>query len=164
MEQTSGGVHHTQSTRRWPRHRVDLAVRIIALNGILTTPVPARGREISRAGMALYAPVALEPGDRVRLQFPTSTPSRVTAVARSRMGECLGLEFLTQLPPDNEAKDGSLSLRGPLLQSLPDIRRSPENSFSQQMLYAGLCRKQEELRRLQREIEALNMAIPLLAD
>jgi len=114
--------------------------------------------------MALYAPVALEPGDRVRLQFPTSTPSRVTAVVRSRMGECLGLEFLTQLPPDNEAKDGSLSLRGPLLQSLPDIRRSPENSFSQQMLYAGLCRKQEELRRLQREIEALNMAIPLLAD
>ena len=164
MEQTSGGVHHTQSTRRWPRHRVDLAVRIIALNGILTTPVPARGSEISRAGMALYAPVALEPGDRVRLQFPTSTPSRVTAVVRSRTGECLGLEFLTQLPPDNEAKDGSIRLRGPLLQSLPDIRRSPGNSFSQQTLYAGLCRKQEELRQLQREIEALNLAIPLLAD
>ena len=164
MEHTSGGMHQAQSTRRWPRHRVDLAVRIIALNGILTTPVPARGSEISRAGMALYAPVALEPGDRVRLQFPTSTPSRVTAVVRSRMGECLGLEFLTQLPPDNEAKDGSISLRAPLLQSLPHIRRTKGNSFSQQTLYAGLYRKQEELRQLQREIEALNMAIPLLAD
>ena len=164
MEQTSGGVHNTQSTRRWPRHRVDLAVRIIALNGILTTPVPARGSEISRAGMALYAPVALEPGDRVRLQFPTSTPSRVTAVVRSRAGECLGLEFLTQLPPDNEAKDGSIYLRESVLQSLPDKRTSPGNSFNPNSLYARLCRKQDELKKLQREIEALNTAIPLLAD
>src|SRR5450756_2515368 len=58
MEQISGKVRHFQSTRRWPRHQVDLSVRIIALNGILTTPVPARGSEISRAGMALHATVA----------------------------------------------------------------------------------------------------------
>lgn len=114
--------------------------------------------------MALYAPVALEPGDRVRLQFPTSTPSRVTAVVRSRTGECLGLEFLTQLPPDSEAKDGSVSLRGSMLPGLSDLPRYPGNSFDQQTLYAGLCRKQEELRQVQREIDALNMAILLLAD
>lgn len=163
MEQISGGEHYAKGMRRWPRHRVDLSVRIIALNGILTTPIPARGSEISRAGMALRAPVALEPGDRLRLQFPTSTPSRVTAVVRSRTGACLGLEFLTQLPPDSEAKDRSTP-GGPALDGSPNLRRSPANSFSQHSLYAGLYRKQEELRQLQKEIEALNMAIPLLVD
>ena len=164
MEQTSGEVGHAQSTRRWPRHRVDLPVRIIALNGILTTPVPARGSEISRAGMALHAPVALKPGDRMQIQFPTSTPSRVTAVVRSRIGECLGLEFLTQLPPDGEERDRSTCLRSAVLDGSPELRRSVANSFNLRNLYAGLCRKQEELKQVQREIEALNMAILLLAD
>ena len=164
MEQTSREVHHVQSTRRWPRHQVDLPVRIIALSGILTTPVPARGSEISRAGMALHAPVALKPGDVVQLQFPTSTPSHVTAVVRNRTGECLGLEFLTQLPPDNEAKDRSSCLRSSVLDGSPELRRSVGNSCNPQTLYAGLRRKQEELRQVQREIEALNMAILLLAD
>src|ERR1039458_7264160 len=98
MEQISGEV---QSTRRCPRHQVDLPARIVALNGILITSVPARGSEISRAGMALHAPVALYPGDVMQLQFPTSTPSRVKAVVRNPTCECLGLESLSQLPPDN---------------------------------------------------------------
>jgi hypothetical protein len=38
------------------------------------------------------------------------------------------------------------------------------DSCNPQTLYAGLCRKQEERRRVQREIEALNIAILLLAD
>ena len=164
MEQTSVEVRHVQGTRRWPRHRVDLPVRIIALNGILTTPVPARGSEISRAGMALHAPVALKPGDRMQLQFPTSTPSRVTAVVRNRTGERLGLEFLTQLPPDSEAGDRSICVRGSVLEDSPELRISAGNSFISQTLYAGLRRKQEEMRQVQREIEALSMAILLLAD
>ena len=93
MEPTPGEVRQAHSTRRWPRHRVDLPVRIIALNGILTTPVSARGSEISRAGMALHAPVALKAGDRMQLQFPTSTPSRVTAVVRSRKIQMRGAAF-----------------------------------------------------------------------
>jgi len=164
MEPTSGEVRNAQSTRRWPRHRVDLPVRIIALNGILTTPVSARGSEISRAGMALRAPVALKPGDRMQIQFPTTTPSRVTAVVRSRIGDCLGLEFLTQLPPDGEARDRSTCLPRSVLAGSPELRRSVGNSFNLQTLYAGLYRKQQDLRQVQREIEALNMAIVLLAD
>jgi hypothetical protein len=158
MEQISGKVGHFQSTRRWPRHQVDLSVRIIALNGILTTPVPARGSEISRAGMALHATVASKPGDLMQLQFPTSTPSRVKAVVRNRTGECLGLEFVTQLPPDNDARDRSRFLPSSVL------RKSVRDSCNPQTLYAGLRRKQEELRQVQREIEALNMAILLLAE
>src|ERR1700739_294549 len=164
MEPTPGEVRHAQRPRRWPRHRVDLPVRIVSLNGILTTPVPARGSEISRAGMALHASVALNPGDWMQLQFPTSTPSRVNAVVRNRTGECLGLEFLTQLPPDGEARDRSTCLRRSVLGGSPELRRSVGNSFYPQTLYARLCRKQEELRQVQREIEALNMVILLLAD
>jgi hypothetical protein len=164
MEQISGEVRHVQSTRRWPRHHVDLPVRIIALNGILTTPVPAHGSEISRAGMALHAPVALKPGDLMQLQFPTSRPSRVNAVVRNRTGECLGLEFLTQLPPDDEARDRSRLLPSSVLCGSPELRKSVRDSCNPQTLYAGLRRKQEELRQVRREIEALNMALLLLAD
>ena len=163
MEQTFGEGRHVQGTRRWPRHQVDLPVRIIALNGILTTPIPARGGEISRAGMALHAPVALKPGDLMQFQFPTSMPSNVKAVVRNRTGECLGLEFLTQLPPDTEAGDRSL-LASSVLGGSPEIRKSVRDSCNPQTLYAGLRRKQEELRQVQREIEALNIAILLLAD
>jgi hypothetical protein len=165
MEQTSGEVRHVQSTRRWPRHQVDLPVHIIALNGILTTPVPARGSEISRAGMALHATVELNPGDLMLLQFPTPTPSpRVKAVVRNRTGECLGLEFLTQLPPDNVARDRSRFLPSSVLSGSLESGESVRDSCNPQTLYAGLRRKREELRKVQREIEALNMAILLLAD
>jgi PilZ domain len=164
MEQISAEVRHVQNTRRWPRHQVDLPVRIIALNGIITTPVTARGGEISRAGMALHAPLALNPGDLMQLQFPTPTPSpRVRAVVRNRTGQCLGLEFLTQLPPDNEARDPSRFLPSSVLDGSRESGESV-HSCNPQTLYAGLRRKQEELRQVQREIDALNMAILLLAD
>ena len=102
------------NTRRWHRHQVDLPVSIIALNGILTTPVPARASEISRAGMALHAPVDLNPGDVMHIQFPTSSASpRVKALVRNRRGQCLGLEFLTQLPPDSEPKERSRLIPAP---------------------------------------------------
>jgi hypothetical protein len=163
MEPIAGELSKVQSTRRWRRHQVDLQVRIIAVNGILTTPILARGSEISRAGMALRAPAALNPGDLMQLQFPTSTPSRVKAVVRNRTGECLGLEFLNQLPPDNEAREESRFIPGSVLGG-PESRKSVRDSCNPQTLYTGLCRKQEELRQVQREIEALNMAILLLVD
>lgn len=162
MEQISGVVCHFGSTRRWPRHQVDLPVRIIALNGILTTPVAGRGSEISRAGMALHAPVAVRPGDLMGLQFPTSKPARVNAVVRNRTGECLGLEFLSQLPPDNEAGDGSTMVAGSVPDGLAERARAASDYCSPQALFAGLRRKQEELKRVQKEIEALRLAIVLL--
>lgn len=153
-----------QNTRRWPRHQVDLPVRIVTLNGILTTPVPSRGSEISRAGMALRAPVGLKPGDLLQLQFPTSTPLRVTAVVRNRTGDCLGLEFLTQLPPDDRAMDRSTLRPSRDLDGPPELGESARALCNLQNLYAQLRRKQQELRQVEREIEALHMAILLLAD
>ena len=114
--------------------------------------------------MALHARVGLKPGDLMQLQFPTSTPLRVTAVVRNRTGDCLGLEFLTQLPPDDGALDRSTFLPSPALGGSPELRESARDSCNQRTLYAVLRRKQEELRQVRREIEALNLAILLLAD
>ena len=114
--------------------------------------------------MALHAIVALNPGDLMQLQFPTSTPSQVRAVVRNRNGECLGLEFLTQLPPDSEAIVRSKLFHSSVVGGSPRLRTSVRDSCNPQTLYAGLRRKQEELRQVQREIEALHMAILLLSD
>ena len=154
----------SQNTRRWPRHQVDLPVRIVTVNGVLTNPVPARASQISRAGMSLRASVSLKPGDRMQLRFPTSTPLRVTAVVRNRTGDRLGLEFLTQLPPDDEAGDRSSLLAGAVWSGWAELREPAADPCNPQSLYAGIRRKQEELRQVRREIEALHMAILLLAD
>jgi hypothetical protein len=164
MGQLSGHAPLSQNTRRWPRYQVNLPVRIVAVNGILTNPVPACGSEISRAGMALRAAIALRPGDLMQLQFPTTNPSRVTAVVRNRVGDRLGLEFLTQLPPDDEPRKPSTFLFGSAPGGSLELRKSARDSCSPRSLEAGLRRKREELRQVQREIEALKMAILLLAD
>ncbi len=114
--------------------------------------------------MALHALVAINPGDLMQLQFPTSTPSQVKAVVRNRTGKSLGLEFLTQLPLDSEASAHSSSLSDSILEDSPELPKPVRTSCNPQILYAGLRRKQEELRQVQKEIEALHMAIPLLAD
>lgn len=163
MRQISGEAGTFQNTRRWPRHQADLPVRIVALNGILTTPVLARGSKISRAGMALHAPIALKPGDLMQLQFPTSDPSRVTAVVRNGADDCLGLEFLTQLPPDDAASEPSWFVRRPV-QGSQDLRTTALESNKPPDLFQGLLRKKQELRQVQKEMEALHTAMPLLAD
>jgi hypothetical protein len=161
MEQVSA---FPQSTRRWPRYRVDLPVCIVGLNGVLTTPLPGRGTDISRAGMALRASVPLRPGDLMQIQFPTSARSRVTAVVRNRIGNRLGLEFLTQLPPDDEVEAPPRMLPQSARPALPQPQAAPAYTCNPRILFTGLRRKQEELRQLKKEIEALHVAIVLLAD
>jgi hypothetical protein len=152
------------NTRRWPRHQVVLPVRIVALNRCLTTTALARGSAISRAGMALHARIAASLGDLIQLQFPTSPPTGITAVVRNRTGDCLGVEFLAHPPVPNEARDRSKLLRSSVLGGSPELRQSVRASCNPQTVYAALHRKQQQLRHVQREIEALNIAILLLAD
>ena len=163
MNQLSVSALPPRSTRRWPRYQIDLPVRIIAVNGILTTPVMGRGSDISRAGMALNAKLALEPGDLMQLQFPTTEPSRVNAIVRHRKGERLGLEFLSQLPPDDETKQ-QLQPAKPLRPVVSPRKKALTVECTPKALYDGLRRKQEELKQLQREIELLSVAILLLAE
>jgi hypothetical protein len=152
------------NTRRWPRHQVVLPVRIVALNRHLTPPTLARASEISRAGMALHARIAVRPGDLMQLQVPTSPPIDITAVVRNRTGDCLGLEFLPQLPLLTEAREQTKLLRSSVPDGSPELRQSVRASCNPQTVDAALRRKQQELRHVQMEIEALNIAILLLAD
>src|ERR1700680_3928320 len=85
-------------TRRWPRHRVDLPVRIVIPNGPLTSTVPGRATEMSGSGMALHSPLGLKPGDLMQVEFPTSNPSGVMSVVRNHKDDFFGVEFLSQLP------------------------------------------------------------------
>jgi len=134
------------NTRRWPRHRVDLPVRIVIPNGPLTGTVPGRATEISGSGMALRSSLGLKPGDLMQVEFPTANPSGVMAVVRNHKGDCFGVEFLKQLP----SRDKTLN--------------KSNRSCDPETLFAGLRRKELEIIEVQREIEALSLAIPLLAD
>ncbi len=163
MKKVSTELGFSKNTRRWPRYPADLEIRIVALNGIPTIPVLARGSEISTAGMAVRAAINVRTGDVMQLQFPTS--KRVMAVVRNRNSDCFGLEFLTQLlqPPENKLMSRPTSIPTGVLRDLTELRKSAHKPCNPTALYAGLHRKQEELRKLQTEIEALKLAIPLLA-
>jgi len=164
MNQLTGSALPPRSTRRWPRYQVDLPVRIIAVNGILTTPVMGRGSDISRAGMALNAKLSLEPGDLMQLQFPTTEPSRVNAIVRHRSGDRLGLEFLSQLPPDDETKQQLQVPANPVRRIVTARPKALTVACTPKALHEGLKKKKEELQQLQREIELLSVAILLLAE
>jgi hypothetical protein len=162
MRQSSVDVRQFHGIRRWPRYEIDLPVRILALNGVVDAPVNGRGHEISRAGMALQAGLNAAPGDLMQLQFPTSEPSRVVAIVRNRVGNLMGLEFLSQLPPDDETKGEGKAGGRPVVPV--KARKFLSVSCTPQTLYDGLRRKQEQQRQVEKEIEALRLAIALLAD
>jgi len=86
-----------QNTRRWPRHPVDLQVRVLAPAESPETTVPGRGTEMSEGGMLLYAGILLNPGDMLELEFSTPSHSRMKAVVRYRDGYCFGLEFIAPI-------------------------------------------------------------------
>ena len=86
-----------QNTRRWPRHPVDLQVRVLAAGESPETMVSGRGTEMSEGGMLLYAGILLNPGDMLELEFSTPSHSRMTAVVRYRDGYCFGLEFIAPI-------------------------------------------------------------------
>jgi hypothetical protein len=99
--------------------------------------------------MAVHSTLPLKPGDMMQLYFPTSNPSGVTAVVRNRTDDCFGLEFISQLPSGYQS---------------PESSELPRNSCSPKTLFASLRRKQLEIKQVHTEIEALNLAILLLAD
>ncbi|HEY1270416.1 MAG TPA: PilZ domain-containing protein [Terriglobales bacterium] len=90
------------TTRRWPRHEVDLPVRVAFQKGASQTVVQGRGMEISEGGMALCAGVDLKPQDLMEVEFEAPSHARVMGVVRNRAGYTFGLEFVSPLLLDNE--------------------------------------------------------------
>ena len=114
--------------------------------------------------MAVHSTLALKPGDLMQVQFPISNPSAVTAVVRNRKDDCFGLEFLPQLSSGDRTLNQSTFVCNPAGDGTPESQALARYSCHPKTLLAGLRRKQLEIKQVQREIEALNLAILLLAD
>lgn len=94
--------------------------------------------------MALYAGIPLELGDVMEIEFMMPDSKRIPAVIRNRSGYYFGLEFLTPLETDDER---------PAVPIPPSRARSGD-------AYLLLRRKELEVQKLRREIQALRKLVP----
>jgi hypothetical protein len=83
--------------RRWPRHRLDVPLRVVIHTSDKTIIRDGRGRELSEGGMCFAAGVELKMGDQVEIECTpaySGHPIRVRAVARNGNGYSYGVEFV----------------------------------------------------------------------
>jgi PilZ domain len=155
---------HFIHNRRWPRHLVEIPVNIVSLNGFLTKAVRGRGTNLNQGGMALSAGIPLDLGDVLHLDFLVPNRLRVSGVVRNRTGALFGLEFLALLPAEGATVSQSVPARHSTRRMVTGTWVVADRSPSQQNVHAILRRKQLEIDRVKREIEALRTAAPLLVD
>jgi len=154
---------HT-NTRRWQRYPVDLPVRILPCSRLPATAVTGRGTELSQGGMALHTGVDMEPDDLMEVEFLTPHPWKVMATVRNRSGHYFGLEFLAKL---SRQASGVPKSRLPALSNPPAKIAGNKNITDSPLVkkvLAALDRKSLEIKHVQREIDALLVAVPLLAE
>jgi PilZ domain-containing protein len=111
-------------TRRWPRHRVAVPVRVILRRNNKLLMIEGRGNELNEGGMAVFAGVELRIGETVDIEFMPpyqGTPVRVPSTVRDRRGYYYGIEFVFATSED-EKKVNQIRLA---LQSLgsPALKR-----------------------------------------
>ena len=152
---------HT-NTRRWHRYPEELRVRILPCSRLPAIALTGRGTGLSQGGMALHVGVDMELDDLVEIEFPTPHPVKVIATVRNRSGRHFGLEFLARL----HGQTGGLPKNRPpaLLKPHAEITDNV-NTIDPALvkkIFVALDRKLLEIRRVQREIEALVIAAPLL--
>ena len=153
------------NTRRWQRHpTMDLPVRILPCSRLPAIAMTGRGTELSQGGMALYTAVDLEPDDLIEVEFRIPDPLRVMATVRNRSGYYFGLEFLAVLPQ----QAGRLPKNRPSSLPKPPAKIAGNENIADPPLmkkvFAALHRKSLEIKRVQREIDALLTAAVLLAE
>jgi PilZ domain-containing protein len=154
---------HT-NTRRWQRYPVDVPVRILPCSRLPAIAVTGRGTELSQGGMALYTGVDMEPDDLLEVEFLSAHPLKVMATVRNRSGHYFGLEFLARL---SRQASGLPMNRPPALRKPPAKIAGNENITDSPLVkkvFAALDRKLLEITRVQREIDALLVVAPLLAE
>ncbi len=94
---TGSSQNHTHS-RRWPRYKVNVPIRVIIQSAMKATIIDGRGTSLSEGGMAMFAGAELKPGDQVAVEFTppySAPPIRVEAKVCNREGYNYGVEFLT---------------------------------------------------------------------
>jgi hypothetical protein len=149
---------HT-NTRRWQRYPVELPVRILSCSRLPATAVTGLGTGLSQGGMALYTGVDMEPDDLIEVEFPTSPSLKVMTTVRNRSGHYFGLEFLARLSGEGS---GSPKNQPPALPKPPAKIAGNEKITDPPLVkkvFAALVRKSLEITRVQREIDALLIAL-----
>jgi hypothetical protein len=154
---------HT-NTRRWQRYPGGLPVRILPCSRLPAIAVTGRGTGLSQGGMALYAGGDMKPDDLVEVEFPTPQRLKVMAAVRNRNGHYFGLEFLARLhgQPSGLRKNRPPAFPKPPAKIAGNVKITDPASVKK--VFAALDRKLREITRVQREIEALIIAVPLLAE
>jgi PilZ domain-containing protein len=96
-------IETAKRTRRWPRYRLDVPLRVI-VHGPGKTTV-GRGNELNEGGMALTAGVELKLGDQTEIEFTppyAGLPIRIRGVVRNRNGYRYGMEFVAENDREEE--------------------------------------------------------------
>lgn len=99
--------NHSPS-RRWPRLRFDIPLRVVARKASNIAIVQGRGDELNAGGMALSAPIELGEGEVVSVEFiPPNSATTISVRCRvcGRSGDRYGLEFLTETNDDNRNRN-----------------------------------------------------------
>ena len=94
-----------QTPRRWPRHKIDVPVRLIAQRPTKVAIVQGRGRELGCGGMAVFAGIELSIDEQVAVEFTppyAGQPIRIRAFVANRNGYTYGIKFITENDEDYE--------------------------------------------------------------
>jgi hypothetical protein len=98
-------IETAKRTRRWPRYRLDVPLRVIVHGPGKTTVIVGRGNELNEGGMALTAGVELKLGDQTEIEFTppyAGLPIRIRGVVRNRKGYRYGMEFVAESDQEQE--------------------------------------------------------------
>ena len=98
-------IEIAKRTRRWPRYRLDVPLRVIVHGLGKTTVIVGRGNELNEGGMALTAGVELKLGDQTEIEFTppyAGSPIRVRGVVRNLKGYRYGMEFVAESDHEQE--------------------------------------------------------------
>src|SRR5215470_4835178 len=86
-----------ENSRRWPRHRIDVRLKVTFNDGGNKKTAFGRANNLSQGGLGAYIPCAIAVGTNVDLDvsFPYSPVElNVKAIVRSCEGFRYGLEFV----------------------------------------------------------------------
>src|SRR5437868_12047031 len=97
----------TVAQRRWRRFHFDVPIRLV-VQGSHRTEVVGRGCDLSEGGIAVHAPIDMNVGDLVEVEFTpaySGMPVRVRAIVRNRCRYIYGLEFQAKDAVEQERID-----------------------------------------------------------
>lgn len=95
-----------ETLRRWSRHDIDVSVRLITQKPTNAAVVQARGKQLSRGGMTVFAGVELCIDEQVAVEFTpphAEQPIRVRSFVRNRSGYKYGVEFIADNDADHQS-------------------------------------------------------------